>query len=149
MRVFPMCITVVTDLFIARLVAVPFKWVQDFNHYVWLMLPCLMRLNRHNPHMYCPRLIKWLDLLNASNTFVSKFTTSWRSQMESISSDMINIRCHKSFNWAIKFGCICRKNTFLDPIKWSEHVDKSLMPLPKLWEIMLSIISFSHSLACT
>lgn len=73
MRVFHMCNTIFIEISIARLVAVPFKWVYDFNHCVWLMFPFLTWLHKHNTHMHCPMLIKWPDLLIGSNTSARRF----------------------------------------------------------------------------
>lgn len=141
--------TVIIEISISQLAAVPFKWVWDFNRCVWLMFPCLMRLHKKNTHMYSLRLIKNLGLLNTSNTSANRFKTSWINPIPSTSNDMINIGRYICFGWVTKFGCIYRNKSFLEPIKSFNHSNMGLKPLPRLWETMLSSLVSPHSLACT
>ncbi len=147
MRVSLMCNTAIINLSVARLAAVPFRWVCDFNHCVWLMLQCLMRLHRYNFHMYSPILINQPGLLNASNTSTSTCMISWIIPMPSTRNKMTNIGCHISFRWVKKFGCIYINN--LEPIGSSDQSNMGLTPSPWPWETIFSSSTFPHSLACT
>jgi hypothetical protein len=53
--------------------------------------------------------------LSRSITSIKSFRISYKSPMKSTSNAMINTRCHISFRWAKKIGCICRKNALPDP----------------------------------
>lgn len=69
--------------------------------------------------------------------------------MPSTSSDMINIRCHTSFRWVAKSGCICKRNALSEPTRNSDLSNMVLKPLPWLWETMHLSSTFPHSNACT
>jgi hypothetical protein len=87
--------------------------------------------------------------LSGSNTSVNRFRISYISPMTSTRSAMINIGCHISFRWVTKLGCICRKNTLLDPIRIFSHSVMGHTPSPRLWLIILLSSTILLSLACT
>jgi hypothetical protein len=87
--------------------------------------------------------------IEQSNTSTNRFRIFCRSPMPSTSSAMINIGCHTSFRWEIKFGCTCRKNTLQDPIRSFIHSTMDLTPSPRLWVTILLSSTFPPSLACT
>jgi hypothetical protein len=87
--------------------------------------------------------------LSGSITSTNKFRISYRSPMTSTKSAMINIGCHISFRWATKFGCICKKNALQGPIGSFSHSVMGHTPSPRPWGIMIFILAFLLSLACT
>jgi hypothetical protein len=87
--------------------------------------------------------------LSGSNTSTNRFRMYYKSPMTITTSDMINIRCHISFRWAIKFGCTCRKNALQDPIRSFAHSIMGCTPSPRLWGIIILSSTFLLSLACT
>jgi hypothetical protein len=87
--------------------------------------------------------------LRGSNTSTNRFRISYRSLMTSTSSAMINTKCHKSFRWATKFGCICRKKSLLYPIGSFSHPIMCCKPSPWLWVIMILSSTFLLSFAYT
>jgi hypothetical protein len=87
--------------------------------------------------------------LSRSNTSSNRFRVSYRSQMTSTSSAMINIGCHISFRWVTKFGCTCRKNALHNPICSFAHSIMDRTPSPRPWWIIILSSTFLLSLAYT
>jgi hypothetical protein len=141
--------TVTTEPYIAQPTTTPFRWGWDFNHWVPWMLHYPLRPHRKNHPMLKLKLTKPPGSLNESNTSTNRFRIFCRSPMPSTSSAMINIGCHTSFRWEIKFGCTCRKNALQDPIRSFVHSAMDLTPSPRLWVTMILSSTFPPSLACT
>ena len=95
------------------------------------------------------KLTKTPGSLSGSNTSSNRFRISYRSPMASTNNAMINIGCHISFRWAIKFGCTCRKNALQDPIESFSHYAMGRTPPPSTWGIIILSSRFLLSLACT
>lgn len=144
-----MCNKFLTELSIARLAIIPFKWAQDFNHYVPLMLHCLLQLKRMLPHMFSLKLMKSLYILNTFNTSSNRCTTSRIQPIPSANNDVIIIRCHISFRQMKKFGCICINKTLSNYIGIFEPYDMGLTPSRRLWETPIPRLVYTHSFACT
>lgn len=149
MRASPMLNTAITRLSTTLLATTLFRWAWDSSHYVPLMWACHLQLLKQIRLMFSPKQIRKTTSLSTSNISTSKSTTFWRNQMPSTSSDIINIVCHISFEWATKSSCICKRNALLKPIKNLDLFDMVLTPLPRLWETMHLSSAFPHSLACT
>jgi hypothetical protein len=115
MRVSPMYNTTTTRLSIAQPATTPFKWAWDSSHYVPLTSLCHLWLLRKIQLMSILRMTRQTTSLSTFNTSTNRFMTSWIEPMLSTSSDMINIRCHRTSRWATKCGCICKRSTSLDP----------------------------------
>jgi hypothetical protein len=141
--------TVTVDPYIAPPTISHFKWGWDVNHWVPWMLHYPLRTHRKNHPMHKLKPTKPPCSLNESNTSINIFRIFYISSMPSTRSTMINTRCHTSFSWEIKFGCICRKNALHDPIRRFIHSTMELIPSPRLLVIMLLSSTFPPSLACT
>jgi hypothetical protein len=128
---------------------IPFQVGLDFNHWVPWMLQYALHPHRKNCPMQKLKKKNPPDSLNESNTFPNRFRIFCRIPMPSTSSTMINIECHKSFRWEIKFCCTCRKNSLQDPIRSFLHSAMELIPSPRLWVTMILSSTFPPSLDCT
>ena len=77
--------------------------------------------------MFSLKLINPPSLLNASIKSSNRFMISWIMPMISRNNIMINIRCHISFKWMTKFGCIYRRmpcrspSEGPNPLIWALH----------------------------
>lgn len=103
MRASPMFNSNTTKLSTAWLATILFRWAWDSSHYVPLMWPCHLQLLMQIQLMSSPKQIRKTTSLRTSNIFSSRSMTFWRNQMPSTNNDMINIGCHTSFRWEIKF----------------------------------------------
>jgi hypothetical protein len=70
----------------------------------------------------------------------------FKSAFPSKINAMINMRCHTSFRWELKFGFTCRKNTLQGPIRSFVHYAMELIPSPRLWVTMILSSTFPPSL---
>jgi hypothetical protein len=138
-----------TEPCIARLATTPFRWGWDSNHWAPWMLHYPWRPSQPTRPLLHQKLTKPPGSLSGSITSANRFRIFYRSLMPSTSNAMINIVCHISFRWAIKFGCTCRKNALQGPIGSSAHSIMGCTPSPRLWVTMLLISTFPLSLACT
>ena len=141
--------TVVKNPYIAQPTTSPFRWGWDFNHWVPWMLHYPLHLHGKIHPMLKLKPKNPPDSLNESSTSTNWFGIFYRSPMPSTSSTMINIECHTSSRWEIKFGCTCKKNALQGPIERFVHSVMDLTPSPRLWVTMLLSSTFPPSLACT
>jgi hypothetical protein len=142
--------TIVTiEPYIAQPTTTPFRWGQDFNHWVPWMLHHPLRAYRKNHPMHKPKLTKPPGSLNQSSTSTNMFRIFFRSLIPSTSNAMINTGSHTSFRWELKFCCTCRKNALQDPIRSFVHSAMDLTPSPRLWVIMILSSTFPPSLSYT
>jgi hypothetical protein len=105
------------------------------------------------PRQTCPILklkpTKLHGSLSRSNTSSNRFRIFYISPMASTSSCMINIGCHTSFRWDIKFGCIFIKNALRGPIESFPQSAINITPSPRSWATMLLSLTFAPSLVFT
>jgi len=127
----------------------PFQVGLGFQPLCPIYWPCHLQLLTQIRLMSSPKQTRQPASLSTSNIFASRSMTFWRNQIPSTSSDMINIGCHTSFRWVTKYGCICKRNALLEPIRNGDHSDMVLTPLIRLWKIMHLSLALPHSLACT
>jgi hypothetical protein len=141
--------TVKIEPYIAQMTTTPFRWGWDFNHWVPWMFHYPLRPHRKNRPMRKLKPTKPPGSLNESITSSNRFRIFFRSPMPSTCNVVINIGCHRSSRWEIKFGCTCRKNALQDPIGSFIHSVMDLTPSPRLWMKMILSSTFPPSLAYT
>jgi hypothetical protein len=137
------------DPYIDQLATTPFRWDWDSNHSFPWILQYPLRPPRLTCHLLPLKLTKPPSSLSGYNTSTNRFRIFYRSPMPSASNAMINIGCHISFRWEIKFGCTYRKNALQGPIESLSHSVMDLTLSPRLWVTMLLNSTFPLSLACT
>lgn len=99
--------------------------------------------------MSSPKSTRQIASLRTFNTSANRSMTYWKKPMLITSNNIINIECHTSSRWVIKFGYICRRRALLGTTARFTRFDMVHTPSPRLWEIMLLRSTFPHSLAYT
>jgi hypothetical protein len=141
--------TITTKPYIVQPAISPFRWGQDFNHWIPWMLHYPLRPHMQNCPILKPNPTNPPRSLKKSSTSTNRFGIFFRSPIPSISNDMINIGFHTSFRWEINYGCICRKKALHDPIGSFVHSIMNLTSSPRLWVTIILSSTFPPSLACT
>jgi hypothetical protein len=122
---------------IARPTTTPFRWGQDFNQWVPLMLHCSLQSHRKNCPMFSLRPTNPPSSLNGFNTSAKRLMTFCINPMLSTRSAMINIGCHTCFKWETRYGCMCRKSALHGPIRRFVHFTMDLTLSPRIWVTMI------------
>ena len=123
-----------------------FRWGQDSNPWVPLMLHYLLQPNRYNLPMFIPSSTKPLDSLSEFSTSANKSMRFCRKPMLSTSNAMINTRYHTNFRWQTRSSYICRRRVLLRPIRIFFHFVMGLALSPRLWVAIFLISTLQPSL---
>jgi len=129
--------TTKTELSIARLATIPFRWGWDFSHWVPLMSHLPLRRHRKNIPHFSMNPTKTPILLNRFSTFTNRSMIFFRNLMLCTSGAMINTTCHIIFRWETRFGYISRRITLQNPIRSFIDFPMVLTPSPRLWVTIL------------